>query len=583
MKKFKLLSLLLIISLFVCMFPAHALALDMPVLSAGSAIVMDVKTGEVLYRQNETQPFSPGTLTVLMTALVVSDAIDAQSIALDDPVTASGSFSYNLTPDTGTAGILPGEIMTVNDLLYCAALTSARDACNILAEHTSGSVDAFVAAMNAKAEALGCASTHFVNANGIEAAGQQTSVQDLALIIRALTNSSAASTPFGVSTHTVAATNMTAARGLTNANAMLDSGSEYYYEYLYGYKGAQLSNGTYAMASAASYNEMDIIAIVAGSPDSASRYADARTLLEWVFGNFSYREILSNTQSLATLPVELGDPGTVNIRAEDQLRIILPNDQDLGNVEYRITYRHEQEGAVLQAPISAAQYMGDVTVYLDGVEQGSSKLVAASGVDISRLEYLRTQLKVLIQNDSVRQLITILAVILGIYILLVAFYLIQRLLHLHSLRRARKDRAIARARQEIEWLDIPAQGEGYLRQPAAREYIPAPEAPYAPAEADGPYGDPREEMVREYNGPQSGPAPASEEYDDAPDGEEYAEDGEYAEDEEYTDDGEYAEDGEYADDAEYADDGEYANDDDYEDDDGDEPPAPPTRRRRRGR
>lgn len=486
MKKFKLLSLLLIISLFVCLMPVQALALDDPQVSAASAVVMDVATGKVLFEKDSDRSVSVGTLATLMTALVVGDAVDQNQLTLEDIVTASSSFQANLTEGVPTASIQPGETLTVNDLLYCVALASAADACNILAEQVSGSIGEFVNAMNAKAQTLGCTGTSFLNANGVEPAGQ-TTVLDLAVIGRALTGSTAIRTPFSAFTYSVPATDMTETRSLTNSNSLLDSESPFYYSYAYGFRNATLADGGAAMVAAATYDEMEIVAVVVGCPDSDSRFNDVRTLFDWVFNNFSYRTILSNTENLTTIPVKLGDPDSVGVRGEDAIRAILPNDQDLGKVEYQITYQHEQNGTALEAPLDAAQYLGDVTVLLDGEAQGTSRLVAASSVDVSRLQYLRTQLEAMTQNESVRQLVTILIVILGIYLLLVIFYLIQRMLHLHSLRRARKDRAISRAQQEIQWLDIP-EGElddgapiGYFQDGSQDQgYEEYPEDQYPP-------------------------------------------------------------------------------------------------------
>ncbi len=493
MKKFKLLSLLLIISLFACLLPVQALAVADPAVAADSAIVMDTDTGNVLFEKNSGRTVSAGTLATLMTTLVVGDAVEDNSITVEDTVTASNSVQYNLAEGVSSAGIQPGETMTVNDLLYCVALASAADACNALAEYVSGSADAFVQAMNAKAQALGCSGTSFLNANGVDPAGQ-TNARDLAVIARALAESTVICTPFSSVSYTVSGTNMTEPRTLTNSNALLDSDSPYYYSYAYGFRNAALTDGGYSMVAAATYDDLDIVAVVLGCPDSDTRFSDARTLLDWVFTNFSYRQILSSTENLTTVPVEMGDPSSVGVRGEDAIRIILPNDQDLGQVDYRISYLHERENAPLQAPLEAAQYLGDVTVVMDGVERGTSRLVTASAVDISRLQYLRTQLQAMAQNESVRQLITILFIILGVYLLLVIFYFFQRVLHLHSLRRARKDRAIAQAKQEIQWLDIPEELDepdqpiGYFQSGRhAQGYEDYPQDQYPPEDDYGDY------------------------------------------------------------------------------------------------
>jgi D-alanyl-D-alanine carboxypeptidase (penicillin-binding protein 5/6) len=88
--------------------------------------------------------------------LLAAEAIEAGRVSLYDSVTASENCTFDLTPDSSTAHISPGEVMTLQDLLYCALVASANEACNIIAEFLSGSIPAFVEGMNARAAELGC-------------------------------------------------------------------------------------------------------------------------------------------------------------------------------------------------------------------------------------------------------------------------------------------------------------------------------------------------------------------------------------------------------------------------------------------
>lgn len=462
MKKCKIMSLILVAVLFAGLLPVRAAALDDPETAAEAVVLMDADTGDVLFEKNGGQTQDPADISMLMTALLVSESVDAGQLELTDTVIAAEGLDADLAEDSVTAdpAIRPGEEMTVEELLYCVLLGSAADACNTLAEYVSGSVTAFVDEMNQRAEELGCTGTSFRTAHGQGTVANTATPRDLALIARAAVSSNTLLNICGEQAHTVPATNMADARNLQNPNQLMNAGSGYYYEYAYGLKNGYAPESGYSLAAAADYDDMNIIAVVMGCAENGGQFAEGIDMLEWVFDNFSYRTILSATDTLATVPVEMGTTDSTGVRAETAIRLMMPNDREIGELRYQVTYYHEQEGTSLIAPVNAGDALGEVTVIMDGEEYGVSRLVATATVDMSRVEYLRSQIRSMIQTPAVRQLITILIIILAIYLLLVIFYCVQRVRHLRSLRMAKKDRAIAMARQETEWLDIPDDESG---------------------------------------------------------------------------------------------------------------------------
>ena len=552
MKKFKLLSLLLIISLFAAVLPVPALALDTPELWAQSAVIMDAVSGEVLFQINGTRSVDAGNLTRLMTVLLVSDAIQRQDISLDDAVTASDTFGYNFTADSffASPAIVPGETLTVKDLLYLSLFQVAEDASNILAEYVGGTVEAFVESMNTRAAELGCVNTHFSNANGVLAADNYTSAGDVALMAQAVFADETLRGILSDASYTTDPTEFNEPRTVANINGQQIDGNSARYEYAtVGVLGSSVQDGNILgldIAEEGLYNEMRVIVVALDCPDVDSRYSDAVTMFKWIFDNFSYRVLLSSTDILTTIPVQMGNPGEVSVRAETPVRIIRPADQQIGEITYEVSYQHEKEGKALVAPIEVGTYLGEVTVYMNGVPYGTSRLVAGAAVDISRMEYLQSQMSVLSQTESVRQIIKVLIIVFCIYLLLVCIYLFQRVRHMHSLRKARRERSRTRAQQEVEWLDIPAEdGQG----PAAG-YIPQP----AMAPAEEPPAD-------------GGQYPGESEPSD---------EGQYVDENPYVDQGQYADQGPYADPEERAAEGQYADEGQYPDgQDGyydDEPP-----------
>ena len=593
MKKFKLLSFLLLVVLLIGMLPAPALAVESPATSAQAVVLMDADTGEIMYQQNANAAFDPGALNMLLTALLVGDGLERQDIGMDDVLTQTADWRYNYVDGGRVAGYEDGDSFTVSNLLYMSVLISAEDAANGLAEYISGSGDAFADEMNSRAAELGCTGSYFVNAGGSYDERQHTTAHDIALIAQAVFQNNEVLPIFEATTHNVAPTvSYNKEWGIATDNALIQSGDSNYYEFAYAGKTSTTGIGANLVA-AATYNEVNVIAVVVGCPSDSNVFAETRNLFDWVFTNFSYHTLLNSTDTLGSVPVEMGTPNEVSVRAESSIRIVLPNDEHLGDLTYELSYRHEQDGKTLEAPISAGQYMGEVTVYLDGEVRGTSRLVAATSSDISRLEYLGSQMNILLHTQAVQQTVKVLVIVLAVYLLLVAIYLFQRLRHLHSLRVARRDRAIARSQEEIQWLDLPDEP---AQAPAAESLppeVPAPAveepAPEAPA---GEYVEPApQEEYTEDVPPQeyAGEAPQEEYTEDAPE-EEYAEETpqeEYAEEvpqeayaedvpeEEYTEEvpeeeyDEEAPEGEYEEEPEGEyDDGEYEEEPEGEYDDG---------------
>ena len=126
-----------------------------PDILAQGALLVDLKTGKMVYGKNEHEELYPASLTKIMTALLTLEAIDSGKLGFQKEITA-GPIVNTLPADGSTVGIKEGEVMTVRNLLDCLLIPSANEAACVLAIAVSGTVDAFVDAMNKKAAELGC-------------------------------------------------------------------------------------------------------------------------------------------------------------------------------------------------------------------------------------------------------------------------------------------------------------------------------------------------------------------------------------------------------------------------------------------
>lgn len=157
-------------------FPAEAVRLNVR-----GAILMDLDTVRVIYKQNEDKRIPPASLTKIMTMYLVFDAIKAGKIGLNTKV----RVSRNAARTGGSSMHLrQGDTVTVKQLLYGMAVASGNDACVAVAEHLAGSESKFVALMNKKAQKLKMKNTVFKNCNGLPVQGQYTTASDMLALSR---------------------------------------------------------------------------------------------------------------------------------------------------------------------------------------------------------------------------------------------------------------------------------------------------------------------------------------------------------------------------------------------------------------
>ncbi|HEY5071408.1 MAG TPA: D-alanyl-D-alanine carboxypeptidase family protein [Caulobacteraceae bacterium] len=148
-----------------------------------TAIVMDARTGEVLYQQRADSPRYPASVTKLMTFYLAFDALASGRLRLNDLVVVSPLAAAQ--PPT-KLGLRAGEMITVEDALHAMAVHSANDMAVAISERIGGSESRFAALMTLKAQQLGMTNTRYVNANGLPDSRQVSTARDLAILTRAI-------------------------------------------------------------------------------------------------------------------------------------------------------------------------------------------------------------------------------------------------------------------------------------------------------------------------------------------------------------------------------------------------------------
>ena len=367
MKKRRLFSLFLSFALLLPLFSlTSADAYEDFTLDAKAGLLIEADTGEILYEKNAHQENFPASLTKVMVALLVFEAIDEGKIALTDSVTATESAFEGLSSDGSTANIVPGETMTVEQLLNCMLIVSANEACNILGETLYGSVDAFVARMNERAKELGMNDTHFVNCTGLPADGHVTSAYDIALMSRELIWHHPDIRRFTTIW-------MDSLRGgasmLVNTNKLVR-----FYPGATGLKTGSTDSAKYCISATAEKDGMELIAVILGGSTSDKRFSDAKALLNYGFAAYSLVTVTPESP-LPAVPVTLGTQKTVQSVLTSENALLLEKSRANG-----LTQAVSLPESI-DAPVEEGEPLGTLDIFdADGTPVASLPLLAGESI-----------------------------------------------------------------------------------------------------------------------------------------------------------------------------------------------------------
>lgn len=356
---------------------------------AKAALLVNLDNDTIYYAKNAYQKVYPASITKVMTALLVLEAVDRGDLSLDTMITAGSETWLGVTSDATTQNIQIGETMRLEDLLYCLLLPSANEAANILAQAVSGSVSSFVDLMNSRAVELGCTGTHFVNPHGMHNEDHYTTCHDLYLIAKQAMQNETFRTIVSTDEYTVGPTNMTEEeRHFYSSNGLLSGKmySGYTMDGCIGIKTGTTDAAGYCLLSAAERDGTTLISVVMGAEtvvdaDGTHRmqFSESSSLLNWGFQNYSVHPILENGDPVTEVPVTLGvDVDSVLVVPGDTLDALLPNDV----TSEAFTTSFEVVDSV-EAPVEKGEKLGTLTVSLGDQVYGTVDLVAADAVEQS--------------------------------------------------------------------------------------------------------------------------------------------------------------------------------------------------------
>lgn len=362
MKAIKIfLSMLLITVIALSGFSTYALAPEE--ITAPSALLMEAKTGKVLYEKNSGDIRACASITKVMTLLLVMEAIDSGKLNLNDTITAS---EHAASMGGSDIWLKPGETMSANDMIKATVVASANDAAVALAEHLCTTEEAFVEKMNQRAKDLGMEATVFKNCNGLDEDGHVTSALDVALMSRELIKH-----PKIFDYTTIWMDFLRDGKTqIVNTNKLLKS-----YNGANGLKTGTTSKAGSCITATATRDDLQLIAVVLGSVTGKDRFSDATKILNYGFSNYKVYTPEVNEFEFDSISVTNGMQDQVAVEAIPLKSIIIPKG-DSAKLETVIELSES-----IEAPIEKDQVVGNISYKIGNETLAQTNIVTNDSVE----------------------------------------------------------------------------------------------------------------------------------------------------------------------------------------------------------
>lgn len=348
------------------------------------AILLDMKSGSVLYEKKASSKVYPASLTKIMTAVLA-----LENGNLEDVVTASESAITSVPDGDSKMGIKKGERLSLRQLLYGMLLSSAADAANVVAEYTGGSIDGFVAMMNKRAAALGMKNTNFVNPVGDHDERHYTTPHDMSLLALHAMSIPEFCEIVKCDSYSIPATEKYHdSRTIVNGNHLVSRlrRGDYFYKYATGIKTGYTSKAKSCIAASAEKNGMQLLALVFGAKTvdgKTQSFTDCINMFDYVFDNYTAVTIAPKGEAVTQVRIKNArKTKAVLLETADSVRVL----RDKKAKKAKVTYKDSLQSDV-KAPVKAGTPLGTREYFIGAASVGKVHLVADSDYRFDPVAY----------------------------------------------------------------------------------------------------------------------------------------------------------------------------------------------------
>lgn len=390
-------------------------------ISAEGCVLIDANTGMLLYGKNQNEKLYPASITKVMTGLLA-----VEYGHFEDIVTASHDAVNSIPWDSSKMNLAEGEQLSFENVIYGLMLKSGNDSAMVIAETVSGSVDAFVDKMNARAKEIGAVNTHFANPHGYHDDNHYTTAYDMALIAREASKNPEFNKIWGTEEREVPATNKNERRLMYNTDKMLHSEyTNYYYDKLVGGKTGFHNSAKNTLVSYAAMGKIDLICVVMAEPSYDMSYVDTKALFDYGFTLYKDTKLFSAQDYSSTVPVvqyykdKTIELGNVAVAPASDFTAVVPEFIESAKIQTQVDLAKSVE-----APISKGDSVGTLTIKYEENILGTLDITAQGNIEaIPQSELIKQEKMETFRKNIIR----VLSVILGAVATIILFILLLKL------------------------------------------------------------------------------------------------------------------------------------------------------------
>lgn len=337
-----------------------AYASDPPSVKSPAAIVINAASGKVLYERKADKRRPMASTTKIMTAILV-----LENLPLTTTVTVSQKAGQTYEPK---ALLRPGDELTVEQLMYALLIRCSNGAAVALAEAIDGDVDTFVERMNAKAESLDMADTHFANPNGLDAEGHYSTAADMAKVARYAMRDERFRDFVDTATYSLEIPGRSKPIELENTNKLLAQA-----DWVTGVKTGLTPNAEQCLVASATRDGVSVISVLLGQPSSEVCWSESKALLDYGLRQFRHITFMREGTAVAESQVPYHVDGDLRLVTAANVEMDLYKDDEV-TAEVRLD-------RALTLPVTAGEQFGEVALRVGGETVGTVGLVADSSFD----------------------------------------------------------------------------------------------------------------------------------------------------------------------------------------------------------